>query len=97
MDFLGTVRGRLDYAFDRFLVYDTGGFAYGDVNERSRFFLANGTPLTYAGGCSGLQTGYTYGGGVEYALPTVANNTGTYTESVRTDGDLDRIGLNYKF
>ncbi|MGU3659996.1 outer membrane protein, partial [Methylobacterium fujisawaense] len=29
LDFFGTVRGRLGYAFDRTLVYGTGGFAYG--------------------------------------------------------------------
>lgn len=28
-DYFGTVRGRLGYAFDRVLVYGTGGFAYG--------------------------------------------------------------------
>ena len=27
-DFLGTIRGRIGYAFDRVLVYGTGGFAY---------------------------------------------------------------------
>ncbi len=70
MDFLGTVRGRVGYGFDRFLVYGTGGFAYGDVSSNTQFFLANGTTLTYAGGRSGIDTGYAYGGGVEYALPT---------------------------
>ena len=29
--FLGTVRGRVGYAFDRLLVFGTGGLAYGDV------------------------------------------------------------------
>ncbi|MCJ2106418.1 porin family protein, partial [Methylobacterium sp. E-041] len=29
LDYFGTVRGRLGYAFDRTLVYGTGGFAYG--------------------------------------------------------------------
>ena len=71
IDFIGTVRGRLGYAFDRLLVYGTGGFAYGDVTTSARFFSnAAGNPLAYAGGNSGIKTGYTYGGGLEYAMPT---------------------------
>ena len=31
LDYLGTVRGRLGWAFDRVMIYGTGGFAYGDV------------------------------------------------------------------
>ncbi|WP_430910264.1 outer membrane protein [Methylobacterium sp. sgz302541] len=68
LGFLGTVRGRIGYAFDRVLVYGTGGFAYGDVT-RSVFFQT-GAPLTYAGRRSQMETGYAYGGGIEYALPT---------------------------
>ncbi|MBE7249106.1 MAG: porin family protein, partial [Actinomycetospora chiangmaiensis] len=38
LDFFGTVRGRLGYAFDRTLVYATGGFAYATgTNDGSRF------------------------------------------------------------
>ena len=44
-NFFGTVRGRLGFAFERVMVYGTGGFAY---NTRA--------------------TGYTFGGGLEYAL-----------------------------
>ncbi|KQP41085.1 porin [Methylobacterium sp. Leaf104] len=62
LDYFGTVRGRLGYAFDRTLVYGTGGFAYGaGSNERS------------FGGFRGnddFRTGWAAGGGIEYALPT---------------------------
>ncbi len=62
LDFFGTVRGRIGYAFDRVLFYGTGGFAYGaGSNERS------------FGGFRGnddFRTGYAAGGGIEYALPT---------------------------
>ena len=67
LDFLGTARGRLGYAFNQFLVYGTGGFAYGDVNSRVIGVLNGSTSVANA---SGFNTGYTYGGGVEYALPT---------------------------
>ncbi|GAB6843352.1 outer membrane immunogenic protein [Methylorubrum rhodinum] len=58
LDFFGTVRGRIGYAFDRVLFYGTGGFAYG----------------SFGGGravdADDFKTGYAVGGGVEYALPT---------------------------
>jgi outer membrane immunogenic protein len=62
LDFFGTVRGRLGYAFDRVLVYGTGGFAYGSGSSDRSF-----------GGFAGndsFRTGWTVGGGIEYALPT---------------------------
>ncbi|GJD96079.1 outer membrane protein [Methylobacterium iners] len=68
VNFIGTVRGRLGYAFDRVLVYGTGGFAYGDVTQTVTF--QTGAPITYAGSRANIQTGYAYGGGIEYALPT---------------------------
>ena len=73
LDYLGTVRGRLGYAFDRVLVYGTGGFAYGNVNYDAQFFSNNaaaGNPLAYSGRYNEIETGYVYGGGIEYALPT---------------------------
>ena len=70
LGFLGTVRGRVGYAFDRLLVYGTGGFAYGTV-ENSALFYTPGTGtsvLQFAGNRSKIETGYAAGGGVEYAL-----------------------------
>ena len=61
LDFFGTVRGRLGYAFDRTLVYGTGGFAYGSGGGREF-----GTGVS----SDDFQTGWVAGGGIEYALPT---------------------------
>ncbi|MDQ0444214.1 outer membrane protein [Methylobacterium persicinum] len=61
LDYFGTVRGRLGYAFDRTLVYATGGFAYGSGGGRQF-----GTGVS----SNDFQTGYAVGGGIEYALPT---------------------------
>ncbi|GJD95111.1 outer membrane protein [Methylobacterium iners] len=69
LDYLGTVQGRLGYAFDRVLVYGTGGFAYGNVAYAANFLNPAGT-LAYAGRFDGMETGYVYGGGIEYAIPT---------------------------
>ena len=62
LDFFGTVRGRVGYAFDRVLFYGTGGFAYGSGSADRSFG-------GYAGNDS-FRTGYAVGGGIEYALPT---------------------------
>lgn len=69
LDYLGTVRGRLGYSFGQFLVYGTGGFAYGQVDNRAGFYNAAGALVSY-GSRSDMETGYVYGGGIEYALPT---------------------------
>jgi outer membrane immunogenic protein len=57
-DWLATIRGRAGYAFDRVLVYGTGGAAFGEVQG------AFGA-LPFA---SGTQTGWTAGAGVEWAF-----------------------------
>ena len=62
LDFFGTVRGRLGYAFDRTLVYGTGGFAYGSGQDDQNFA---GNRFR-----DSFRTGWAAGGGVEYALPT---------------------------
>ena len=58
-DFFGTVRGRLGVAFDRAMVYGTGGFAY-----------------------NSHATGYTYGGGIEFAI---TNNVSVGAEYLRVN------------
>ncbi|MGO4571967.1 outer membrane protein [Microvirga sp. 2TAF3] len=64
VDWFGTVRVRAGVAFDRWLVYATGGFAYGG---------GGGGNNNFCGGfvnCSNddTRTGWTAGGGVEYAF-----------------------------
>jgi outer membrane immunogenic protein len=62
LDYVGTVRARLGYAFDRVLVYGTGGFAYGGGSRSSS---AASYPYTLPGTD---RTGYAAGGGIEYAF-----------------------------
>ncbi|KMO44534.1 porin [Methylobacterium tarhaniae] len=63
LDYFGTVRGRVGYAFDRTLVYGTGGFAYGSGDEDQSFAPSKKLRDSF-------RTGYAAGGGIEYALPT---------------------------
>lgn len=79
LDFLGTVRGRVGYGFDRVLVYGTAGLAYGTTGYRGAiaetFRWANTSGMGSSGvivhsaQSHGVQTGSVIGGGVEYALP----------------------------
>ena len=55
---LATVRGRAGYAFDRFLVYGTGGAAFGNI--QASFSL---DPVS-----SSTEAGWTAGAGVEVAV-----------------------------
>jgi len=67
MEYFGTVRGRIGYAWDRTLVYATGGLAYGEV-ENNVSFLGTAGQLQFAGRNRDTETGYTVGGGVEHAF-----------------------------
>ncbi|MCJ2124760.1 outer membrane protein [Methylobacterium sp. J-077] len=67
LDFFGTVRGRLGYAFDKTLVYATGGFAYATGTDDGTKGLAF---QNFAGKRDDFKTGYAVGGGAEFALPT---------------------------
>ena len=77
---IGTVRGRLGLAVNRALFYATGGLAYGQaVASSSGIVLDNGrNPDLYLGDASGLRTGYTVGGGLEYAVTNNLTIRGEY-------------------
>jgi outer membrane immunogenic protein len=69
-DIQGSIRGRLGIAWDRALLYATGGAAFGGFN--SFFSSPNGTDTF-----SSTRVGWTVGGGLEYA---VTNNWSVYAE-----------------
>ena len=69
LDWMSTVRGRVGYAFDRLLVYGTGGFAFGEVDYRAAFLRNTDRAIAYGGSFNGIETGFVYGGGIEYAIP----------------------------
>ena len=107
VDWFGTVRGRLGWAFGPTLVYATGGFAYGNVNQRA---VLDGD--TFASNTT--QTGYTVGGGVEYKFnpawsikaeyqyidlgnQKLTDGLGNSTNDLDTNFQTARVGLNYRF
>jgi len=67
LQWLGTVRGRIGFApICRLLIYGTGGFAYGNVDYSANSNFNNG--ITYPVDFTDTKTGWTAGGGVEYAI-----------------------------
>ena len=65
-DWFGTLRGRLGFAVDNWLIYGTGGAAYGNVNAQGKITLDNGD--FFKGSESSTNWGWTAGGGAEFAF-----------------------------
>jgi high affinity Mn2+ porin len=63
LDYVGTMRGRVGYAFGRLMPYVTGGFAWG----HSQFNLNDGAGKVMAT-LGQNQVGWTAGAGVEFAV-----------------------------
>jgi outer membrane immunogenic protein len=70
--FLGTVRGRAGIAFDRFLIYGTGGVAFGTGPRIDNFnpFLLGVSPFFFNNNNNrdNWLVGYAAGAGIEYAF-----------------------------
>jgi outer membrane immunogenic protein len=105
-EWFGTVRGRVGYAFDRFLPYITGGLAYGNVKTT----LAPGVTINGLNSDDNTHTGWTVGAGVEYAFTNNLVGGVEYlyvdlgdkkvfngADKVGTDFSLVRARLSYKF
>ena len=113
LDYFGTIRARAGFAFDRALIYATGGFAYGGGD---RVTCSIGVFFADCGDDS--STGWTVGGGVEYAITNnfTVKLEGLYVNLDRGGNDVFdpitgvifpaqeniefgvvRAGLNYKF
>ncbi len=105
-NWLGTVRGRVGYAFDRIMPYLTGGLAFGDIKATTPGFL----------GKSETNAGWTLGGGLEVVIagPWTAKAEYLYVDLGKTNcgfncgsgfaidnvsftSHIVRGGLNYRF
>ena len=64
-DWQASVRARIGYAFDRFMIYASGGVAFSEF----KYGYLNTLPAVAAGeSASFSRTGWTVGGGVNYAM-----------------------------
>jgi outer membrane immunogenic protein len=98
-NWLSTARGRMGYAFDRFMPYITGGAAFGDIK----------TSVPGIGDSDVTKTGWTVGGGLEAAIagPWTAKVEYLYVDLGGGDSpvgssenfktNIVRAGINYRF
>lgn len=68
LTWFSTVRGRVGYAADHWLIYATGGLAVGHINSSFNWVSTPGGVTFYSGSDSQTRTGWTAGGGLEYAI-----------------------------
>ena len=112
LDALGTVRGRFGYAFDRAMLYATGGLAFAKVHNHVN---DNNDPGLWDQ--NAWRAGWTAGAGLEYAVTSnwtvkaealyyklndktlifTDSGTAVYPNTFKDDGALARLGVNYKF
>ncbi|MCV9938448.1 porin family protein [Boseaceae bacterium BT-24-1] len=95
VDWFGTVRGRLGYAFDRTLIYGTGGFAYGD-DSRTGWTLGAGVEYAFTNNITARIEG------LYVNLGKGDNNRGVPNAAILgrsrdTEFGVVRAALNYKF
>jgi outer membrane immunogenic protein len=103
--YLITFRGRLGYAFDRWLPYLTAGGAYGDIKaDVSAGGLAASASESRLGWTAGFGLEYAFAGNwtakIEYLYVDLGSfDTGPspIINDVSFNENIVRIGLNYKF
>lgn len=113
MPWFGTVRGRLGYAQDGWLIYVTGGYAYTRLQTEATASAGAGTALSQ----HTFRNGWTAGGGIEVALTRqwslkteylymdFGSHTTTWTvpglpaltDATKLNMNLVRAGVNYRF
>lgn len=97
MDWFSTVRARVGLAWDRVLIYATGGLAYAGFDSYNYIKLQPG-PLTvpeYNGAYDENRFGWTVGGGLEWAF---SNNWTAKAEFLYMDfGSFDYTSPLYTF
>jgi outer membrane immunogenic protein len=104
---LGSLRGRIGYAFDNWLPFVTGGWAFANIRHTND----GGTGDTF----DNARSGWTLGGGVEYAITSNWTTRldyryfdfGSYSRSAPPNGvtaysvsnklQTVTVGLSYKF
>ena len=99
-NWLGSVRGRVGYAFDSVLVYGAGGVGVADLDLSAGAFSDNQTLVgwTIGGGVEAMLTDNIIGR-LEYSYYDFGNETYTLAAPVSVDAKLHavRAALSYKF
>ncbi|QND60803.1 outer membrane protein [Mesorhizobium huakuii] len=107
VDWFGTLRARAGYAFDRTLIYGTGGLAFGSIENRyldgpSNSFSEKNTKVGWTVG-AGLEQAISdhWSAKFEYQYVDLRDQTIDYAPNSNTTFDNTfnavKIGMNYKF
>lgn len=67
VDFLSTERAKVGWVWDRFMLYATGGLATGEMDTTASYVAGLSPALSFTDAHK-FHTGYTVGGGAEYAV-----------------------------
>lgn len=111
MPWFGTVRGRIGYAADTWLIYATGGYAYARLNTDA---VATAGPVSASFSTHDMRDGWTLGAGIEvgfapqwsarleylyldYGTQDTTLPLAGITDSTRLNENLVRAGINYRF
>jgi outer membrane protein OmpA-like peptidoglycan-associated protein len=92
-DWNASIRGRLGYAWDQFLLYGTGGVAFADASLKANFVPTTVGGIAFPGSSASKSTtliGPTVGGGIEYAVTPNISVGGEYRY---TDYGHDSLSL----
>ena len=93
LDSLAAVRAKVGYAMGPALIYGTGGYAVGKVNNR--FSTSNTANSFTTRSDDDKADGWQAGGGVEYALTPNVSLTGEYLyASLDAEDNVIRVGSN---
>jgi outer membrane immunogenic protein len=104
LNWFGTVRGRAGYAFDHLLVYATGGWAYGGI-EQSAPGVGYSSSETLTGGWTaggGFEFGFAsnWTAKVEYLYMDLGSSSASppfFVEGDYGKNNIVRVGVNYLF
>jgi outer membrane immunogenic protein len=107
---IGSVRGRLGYAFNRLLLYSTAGFSFANITNNIQKGQNAGEQVVWE---NQFRSGWALGGGVEYAFTNrvvwrieyLYNNFGSVTlfnqdgnqANFKNELHLLRVGATYRF
>ena len=102
-DWLGTARGRIGWAFNRWLPYVTGGAAFGNIKGTSGAISTTKTNIGWAAG-AGLEYAFlgAWSAKIEYNyvdLGKVTCGVGTCIADtdVKFKANIVKLGVNYRF
>jgi outer membrane immunogenic protein len=107
---IGSLRGRVGYAFNRLMFYGTAGLAFAEFNENIQKGRNAGEQVVWE---NQFRTGFVVGGGIDYAFTNrivgrveyLYNNFGTVTlfnadgnqANFKNEIHILRVGATYRF